>query len=153
MKTVTKRVLVKDVIHPKPDRRSKHDMFQQPVIPTGTCFYLVEEERRISEDTPWTCLRWIVYKSDDNHWAHQLYPNQTLYPLLLDASKEAEVTVDDWVKYVYPRGLDRYSLTKIMGVLLSTPEAYPLLLGIDDDLDEVIKLRLAGDNTFPMHHI
>jgi hypothetical protein len=163
-RTDQKRVLTKDVVNPDPQGGKHPSLLNRMVIPKGTVITVAEWDpdadmvkrvygQNLADLTPAqiACLREgeISVHPDSNE--HETYIKvgkaQRLYALLVESSDLVEQTLEDWAFVHYEPDESAIRITRILGKVLQAVTALdtnlPVLLGIDQNIDDLVKGLLS----------
>jgi hypothetical protein len=163
-RTDEKRVLTRDVVNPEP-RGGKHpSLLNRKVIPKGTVITVSEWDpdpemvkrvygQNVADLTPaqMVCLKEgeIAVHPDSNEYETYIKVGkaQRLYALLVEASDPVEQTLEDWALENYNPDGSTITIIRILGKVLQAVLALdtnlPLLMGIDEHIDDLVKGLLS----------
>jgi hypothetical protein len=138
--------LTKDVRNPKPDGRMSAT-FADKVLHKGTLF--VKETNRFGSYS--LTVHPSSYKHQDDGWRtifNYKTEDEPTIKAIEEASMQVPWTIDLWAQETYT--IDKVArqpaaiLGKVLEAVLADQGNIPRLLGIDNELDNILKALLAG---------
>lgn len=173
-RTDEKRVLTRDVVNPDPKGGKHPSLLHQKIIPKGILVTVTEWDpdpemvkrvygQNISDLTPAqkACLKEgeiaVHPDSNEDETYIKVGKAQRLYALLVEASDPVEQTLVDWALFHYEPDESAIRITRTLGKVLQAVLALdtnlPLLLGIDEHIDDLVKGLLSKPKQIGRAHV